>query len=126
MPAADALVFPSTFPESFGMVAAESAAAGTLPVSASHSGLAEVSRELSAALPPEAAELVSFPLDSGAVEAIADRVNRWLSLDAELRDRARASLRETTARLWSWEGVAHGVLAASAGNLDDLPSVPEA
>ena len=63
VPATDALVFPSTFPESFGMVAAEAAAAGVLPVSAAHSGAAEVSRALAAALPAEVGELVSFPLD---------------------------------------------------------------
>ncbi len=124
VPAADALVFPSTFPESFGMVAAEAAAAGTLPVSAAHSGLAEVSRELSAALPPEAADLVSFALDANPVEAIADRVNRWLSLDPAARERARAALREATMRSWSWEGVARGVLAASGGRLDELRPVP--
>ena len=49
VPATDALVFPSTFPEAFGMVAAEAAAAGVLPVSAAHSGAAEVSRALAAA-----------------------------------------------------------------------------
>ena len=48
IPATDALVFPSTFPEAFGMVAAEAAAAGVLPVSAAHSGAAEVSRALAA------------------------------------------------------------------------------
>ncbi len=53
VPATDALVFPSTFPESFGMVAAEAAAAGVLPVSAAHSGAAEVSRALAAGLPAE-------------------------------------------------------------------------
>ena len=46
LPAADSLVFPSTFPEAFGMVAAEAAAAGVLPVSAAHSGALEVSRAL--------------------------------------------------------------------------------
>jgi hypothetical protein len=35
---------------------------------------------------------------------------------------ARTALVETVARLWSWEGVARGVLAAAAGNLDELPS----
>jgi glycosyltransferase involved in cell wall biosynthesis len=125
VPATDALVFPSTFPESFGMVAAEAAAAGVLPVSAAHSGLVEVSRELAAALPGEASELVSFPLGEDAVEAIADRLDGWLALDAATRDDARAALRATVARLWSWEGVARGVLAASAGRLDELPQVPE-
>ncbi|MDQ3573219.1 MAG: glycosyltransferase, partial [Actinomycetota bacterium] len=55
VPATDALVFPSTFPEAFGMVAAEAAAAGVLPVSAGHSGALEVSQALAADLPDEAA-----------------------------------------------------------------------
>ena len=53
---------PSTFPEAFGMVAAEAAACGVLPVSAAHSGLAEVSRALAAAVPPPSAALLAFPL----------------------------------------------------------------
>jgi glycosyltransferase involved in cell wall biosynthesis len=125
VPATEALVFPSTFPESFGMVAAEAAAAGVLPVSAAHSGAAEVSRALAAALPPEVAELVSFPLDEGAVRGIAGRLNSWLSLDEATRERARRALADTAAELWSWEGVASGVLAASAGRLDELTPVPE-
>jgi glycosyltransferase involved in cell wall biosynthesis len=125
VPATDALVFPSTFPEAFGMVAAEAAAAGVLPVSAGHSGALEVSRALAASLPPEAAELVSFPVDDRAVLGIAERLNAWLALDEPTRERARAALAETSGHLWSWEGVARGVLAASAGRLDDLPRVPE-
>jgi glycosyltransferase involved in cell wall biosynthesis len=106
------------------MVAAEAAAAGVLPVSAAHSGAAEVSRELAAALPSEAQGLVSFELGAGAVEAVAARLNGWAALDAGTREAARAALRETVARLWSWEGVASGVLAASEGRLDGLPAVP--
>ena len=48
LPACEALVVPSTFPEAFGMVAAEAAACGALPISAAHSGLAEVSDALGA------------------------------------------------------------------------------
>ena len=125
MPATDALVFPSTFPEAFGMVAAEAAAAGVLPVSAGHSGAAEVSRALAASLPPEVAELVSFPIDERRSCGIAERLNAWLAMDEAARERARAILAETAGRLWSWEGVARGVLAASAGELDGLPRVPE-
>jgi glycosyltransferase involved in cell wall biosynthesis len=124
VPAADALVFPSTFPEAFGMVAAEAAAAGVLPVGAAHSGIAEVSRELAAALPPRLAPLVSFPLGEGAVEAIAERLDAWLATPEAERAPARAALRETVARLWSWERVARGVIAASAGRLDELAEVP--
>jgi glycosyltransferase involved in cell wall biosynthesis len=121
LPGAEALVMPSTFPEAFGMVAAEAAACGVLPVSAGHSGMKEVSRELAATLPSEAAELVSFPVEEGAVEAIAERLNRWLELPEERREEARGALVETARRLWSWEGVARGVIAASRGELDRLP-----
>jgi glycosyltransferase involved in cell wall biosynthesis len=106
------------------MVAAEAGAAGVAPVSADHSGAAEVSRALAADLPPEAAGLVSFPLGDRAVLDLADRINGWLALDPEVAAEARRCLRDTVSRLWSWEGVARGVLAASAGELDELPRVP--
>jgi glycosyltransferase involved in cell wall biosynthesis len=115
LPGAEALVMPSTFPEAFGMVAAEAAASGVLPVSAGHSGMLEVSRQLMAALPPETGPLTSFPVEEGAVEAIAARLNGWLSLSERERTATREALVETARRLWSWEGVARGVLAASAG-----------
>lgn len=74
LPACDAQVVPSTFPEAFGMVAAEAAACGVLPVSAAHSGLAEVSAQLAAAVPSEAAPWLSFALDGDPVRALAERV----------------------------------------------------
>jgi glycosyltransferase involved in cell wall biosynthesis len=122
LPGAEALVMPSTFPEAFGMVAAEAAACGTLPVSAGHSGMLEVSRQLMTALPPEVGALTSFPVEAGAVEAIAERLNGWLALSEEERAAARNSLVETARRLWSWEGVAREVLGASAGRLGELPA----
>jgi len=121
LPGAEALVMPSTFPEAFGMVAAEAAACGVLPVSAGHSGMLEVSRQLAAALPPEAALLTSFPVAEGAVEAIAERLDGWLSLPEAERAAARESLVETARRLWSWKGVARGAIAAARGELDRLP-----
>jgi glycosyltransferase involved in cell wall biosynthesis len=119
-PRAEAMVMPSTFPEAFGMVAAEAAACGTLPIAAGHSGMLEVSRQLGAALPEPVDQLVSFPVEEGAVEAIAECLNRWLGLPENQRETARSALVETVRRLWSWEGVARGVLAAAAGELDDL------
>ncbi|HEY2055248.1 MAG TPA: glycosyltransferase family 4 protein [Solirubrobacterales bacterium] len=121
LPGAEALVMPSTFPEAFGMIAVEAAACGTLPVSAGHSGMREVSRRLSAALPEDVAPLTSFPVEPGAVEAIADRLDRWFDLPEVTRAEARATLVEEVARRWSWEGVARGVLDAAAGNLGGLP-----
>ncbi len=121
LPRAEALAMPSTFPEAFGMVAAEAAACGALPVSAGHSGMLEVSRQLAAALPPEVAALTSFPVEPGAIEALAARLSIWLDLPEAEREAARATLVETVARLWSWEGVARGVLAAASGDLEALP-----
>lgn len=122
--ASDAMVVPSTFPEAFGMVAAEAAATGSLPVCADHSGLAEVARELDRELPESARGLAAFPAGPGAVTEIADRLVGWLRLPAPERERSERALVDTVRRLWSWEGVARGVLAASAGELDRLPPVP--
>lgn len=121
LPGAEALVMPSTFPEAFGMVAAEAAACGVLPVSAGHSGMLEVSRKLMETLPPDVGPLTSFPVEEGAVEAIAERLNGWLGLTEARRAGAREALVETARRLWSWEGVARGVIAASRGDLDRRP-----
>ena len=117
VPACDALVFPSTHPEAFGMVAAEAAAAGVLPISAAHSGALEVSRALATGLPEESAGLVSFRVDDGAVDAIAARLNVWLGLDPDERQATRMALRETAKRLWGWEGVAQKVLAAAGAEV---------
>lgn len=122
LPGAEALVMPSTFPEAFGMVAAEAAACGVLPVSAGHSGMLEVSRQLMEALPEGLGRLTSFPVEAGAVEAIAARLNGWLALPESERTAAREALVETARRLWSWQGVAGGVLAASVGRLDEMPA----
>lgn len=124
MPAAGALVFPSTFPEAFGMVAVEAAACGVLPIAAGHSGLREVSRALAAAVPPEAAPLCSFPLGEGAPAQIAERLKRWLALDPGLRAATAEALAAEARRRWSWEGAARGVIAAAQGRLDELPPVP--
>ena len=90
LPACEALVAPSTFPEAFGMVAAEAAACGALPVCAGHSGLAEVTGALAEAIPPEAAGWLSFPVDDGAVEALAGCLCGWLGADPQLRARGAA------------------------------------
>lgn len=118
---AEAMAMPSTFPEAFGMVAVEAAACGALPISAAHSGMLEVARQLAAAVPPEVSVLTSFPVGPGAIEAIAARIDSWLSLPAEAREGARAALVEAVGRLWSWEAVARGVLAAAAGDFGTLP-----
>ena len=120
LPACTALVTPSTFPEAFGMVAAEAAASGAVPIVARHSGLAEVSGELAAAVPEAAAGWLSFSLDDEAVRSLASCLLGCLGADPELLASTRAGLVETVRRLWSWERVAAGVIAAARGELDEL------
>ena len=122
--ACQAQVVPSTFPEAFGMVAAEAAACGALPVSAAHSGLAEVSTTLAGALDPDLRSLLSFEVGPGAVEAIADRLARWLTLPSQQRERAAASLADLARQTYGWESVAEGVIAAAEGRLEALPVPP--
>ena len=120
LPLCEAQVVPSTFPEAFGMVAAEAAACGVLPVSAAHSGLAEVSRVLADAVPPDTAGLLAFPLGATAVRDLADRLIGWLEAPEGVRERTREALVATARARWSWEGVAEGVIAAAEGRLADL------
>jgi glycosyltransferase involved in cell wall biosynthesis len=121
LPACEALVVPSTFPEAFGMVAAEGAACGALPVCAAHSGLAEVAAALAQAVPAPARPWLAFPVGDAAsepVRGIAERLAAWLEAPADLRAATRAALVETVRERWSWEGVARGVIAAAAGSAD--------
>jgi glycosyltransferase involved in cell wall biosynthesis len=120
LPACEALVVPSTFPEAFGMVAAEAAACGALPVSAGHSGLAEVSETLADAVGQPAAAWLSFPVDDRAVRALADCVSGWLQADPALRAQARERLVATVGEHWSWDGVARNVIMAARGELAAL------
>jgi glycosyltransferase involved in cell wall biosynthesis len=123
MPAADVFTMPSTFPESFGMVPAESAACGVPPVSADHSGMREVSRLLDSALDEELQPLLRFEVGPGAVSDLADKLAGWLDLDPGRRHEAGAALSRRVHELWSWDRVARGVVEASRGELHELPEV---
>jgi glycosyltransferase involved in cell wall biosynthesis len=116
LPACEAQVMPSTFPESFGMVAAEAAACGALPLSANHSGMAEVTATLREALPAHLRPLMAFDVGPGAVREIASKLVEWLELDPAERDRARAALAAEAARRYAWESVARGVIEAASGH----------
>jgi glycosyltransferase involved in cell wall biosynthesis len=122
LPAFTAQVVPSTFPESFGMVAAEAACSGALPLSADHSGLAEVTAALAGSLPADQRWLLSFERGPGAVEQIAERLIHWLELPAARRVEIAAALSDAARRRFGWEAVAEGVIAAAEGRLDQLPS----
>jgi glycosyltransferase involved in cell wall biosynthesis len=91
-----------------------------LPISAEHSGLAEVSEALASAVPEQVAGWLSFAVDDEVVRTIAERVLAWLTAEPDLRLRTRAGLIATVRERWSWEGVARGVIAAARGELEAL------
>jgi glycosyltransferase involved in cell wall biosynthesis len=103
------------------MVAAEAAACGAVPISAGHSGLAEVAAALAPAVPDAARGWLTFPVDDGAVRAIARRLVAWLRAPEDLRAATRDALVAVAHERFSWEGVAEGVIAAASGHAQDLP-----
>ncbi|HVS84023.1 MAG TPA: glycosyltransferase family 4 protein, partial [Gaiellaceae bacterium] len=109
VPLCDVAVVPSIFPEAFGMVAAEAAAAGVLPVVANHSGLAEVAAGIATELPSERRELVSFP--SGDASALHARLAEILALDAGERRELGLAARRAVESRWSWAAVAARLLS---------------
>ena len=109
LPLSDVAVVPSIFPEAFGMVAAEAAAAGVLPVVSAHSGLAEVAAGIGEKVGPEVAALVSFPVGDSA--ALNERLAAILAFPAEHRRALGLAARQAVAQHWSWKVVAARLLA---------------
>jgi glycosyltransferase involved in cell wall biosynthesis len=108
LPLAAVTVVPSIFPEAFGMVAAEAAAAGSPPLVARHSGLAEVAAGIEEDLPPHLRQLVSFA--TGDAGDLRRKLRELLALSPA----DRATLVETARRAvedrWSWSSVATRLL----------------
>ena len=109
IPLTDVTVVPSIFPEAFGMVAAEAAAAGSLPLVANHSGLAEIAAGVSAEYPPDMGELTRF--ETGNVVDLAEKLRRLLALDPQQRAALTQAARNAVVERWSWAGVASRLLA---------------
>jgi glycosyltransferase involved in cell wall biosynthesis len=109
LPLADVTVVPSIFPEAFGMVAAEAAAAGSPPLVARHSGLAEVAAGLEAAYPERLRHLASFA--TGDAGDLARKLNELLGLPHADHDELRAAGRRAVCEQWSWASVAQRLLA---------------
>src|SRR5207253_252317 len=100
LPLADVSVVPSIFPEAFGMVAAEAAAAGCPPLVARHSGLAEVAAGLEEEYPDRLRHLASFQTES--VDELRAKLRELLSLSTTDRDELRAAARRAVVKRWSW------------------------
>lgn len=112
LPLCDVEVVPSIFPEAFGMVAAEAAAAGVPPLVARHSGLAEVAAGLEEDYPAEHRHLSGF--ENGNADELRAKLEELLGLpEAERRELGRLA-RETAVRRWSWASVAKRLLALTS------------
>jgi glycosyltransferase involved in cell wall biosynthesis len=108
VPLCDVAVVPSIFPEAFGMVAAEAAAAGVLPIVSAHSGLAEVAAGIGEEVGPDAAALLTFSAgDSGALR---ERLASVLALTPERRRKLGLAARRAVEQRWSWSVVAARLL----------------
>jgi glycosyltransferase involved in cell wall biosynthesis len=108
LPLADATVVPSIFPEAFGMVAAEAAAAGSPPLVARHSGLQEIAEGLEAEYPPELRTLASFAKGDSA--ELTEKLRALLALEPTERERLGQAARRAAEARWSWAGVAGRLL----------------
>ncbi len=112
LPLADACVVPSIFPEAFGMVAAEAAAAGCPPLVARHSGLAEVAEGLEAEYPADLRHLTSFA--TGAADDLREKLGQLLALSPSERAALGEAARRAAVERWSWSSVADRLLDASS------------
>jgi glycosyltransferase involved in cell wall biosynthesis len=104
IPLADVTVVPSIFPEAFGMVAAEAAAGGSLPLVARHSGLAEIAEALEEVG-------VDAAFESGDVDDLTEKLTGLLALPQSERHELAGRARRVAEERWSWASVAERLLA---------------
>jgi glycosyltransferase involved in cell wall biosynthesis len=104
LPLADACVVPSIFPEAFGMVAAEAAAAGCPPLVARHSGLAEVAEGLEAEYPPGQRHLAAFA--TGDAADLRTKLTELFALPPDARRAVSEAARRAAVERWSWASIA--------------------
>lgn len=109
--ALDVLVVPSILGEAFGMVAAEGAAAGALPLVAGHAGLTEVAASLEEA--GGVPGLFSYEPGPGAPRRIARALDRLLSLPTGRRDELKATVSRFVSANWTWERTAEALLKSA-------------
>jgi glycosyltransferase involved in cell wall biosynthesis len=105
------MVVPSILSEAFGMVAAEGAAAGALPLVARHSGLGEVGAALEAAIGRPG--LLTFEPGPGAVARLATALDRLLELPSAERAELRGTVSAFVGREWTWDRTASALLAVA-------------
>jgi len=111
LPEFDVLVVPSLVAEAFGLVAAEAAACGVLPVVPDHSGIAEIASALENAA--DKPGLLTYD-PHAAIRGIASKVGGVLSLSDEDRETTETRSVELARERWSWETVAARLLEVAS------------
>jgi glycosyltransferase involved in cell wall biosynthesis len=107
LPSFNVLVVPSVLAEAFGMVAAEAAACGVLPIVPRHSGIGEAGAAVEQAV-GEPGLLSYDPND--AVRGIAGRIDAIAALPPQRRAEMSRAAVELAHDRWSWTHVAETLL----------------
>ncbi|CAN5789953.1 hypothetical protein BH18ACT15_BH18ACT15_15470 [soil metagenome] len=107
LPSLDVLVAPSVVPEAFGMVAAEAAACGVLPIVPRHSGIGEAGAAVESAIGRPG--LLTFD-PAHPIGGIAKAIDRVLALAPDERRRLGHAAAELARLRWSWDRVAGRLL----------------
>jgi len=111
LPTADVLVVPSVVPEAFGMVAAEAAACGVLPIVPDHSGIAEAGAAVESAIGEPG--LLTYDA-ADPIRSLAAAIDRVLAIPRPERDRMGAVAADLARERWSWAHVAARLLSLAA------------
>jgi glycosyltransferase involved in cell wall biosynthesis len=101
--AMDVSVVPSVLGEAFGMVAAEAASGGSLPLVARHSGLAEIADALEE-------EGVPAAFETDNVDDLVEKLESLLGRSESDREELRRRARRVVEQRWSWASVAGRLL----------------
>lgn len=109
-PLAETSVVPSVLAEAFGMVAAEAAACGCVPIVADHSGLADAAGVIQG----DDVTPVRFKLAGQAVAQLGEVSATRLDLEDVERSRQSAAARSNVASAWGWDELSVRVAALVA------------
>ena len=104
VPLAEPVVVPSVLPEAFGMVAAEAASCGVIPVVADHSGPGRGRRR------PGRPASRTF---DGSVDDLERAVGEVMDMPAAEREAIGLLGRERVCARWSWERIADRLISGT-------------
>lgn len=116
LPAMDALIAPSVFPEAFGMVAIEAMACGVYPVLTYQSAFKEISDEVIEAVKDHPFNINKVFLDENASNNVAQNLIEYFNYKAGLNNTDFTALqnilRDVVMQNYSWEGICQKYLKA--------------